>query len=224
MPAADAGQHGGDMPVADVERLAELAVAPGDARQPPLEGGDRQLRAAALDLRGEIEADGFRIGRRLRQALAAQPGRELPPVGGVGALGVVGLGRAGVGLGGLGQAASRPLRRGGVGAARPGRTGARRRRRRRGGPSSFVGEARRDEVRSALRSGSAGGRTWRLAEAARRPQGRGSPPPGAGGAFSDASAVAERLRSALRSRPARLRAEFPGFSHGVPCPLPNYVR
>ena len=34
--AADAGEHGGDMPVPDIERLARLAVAPGDARQPPL--------------------------------------------------------------------------------------------------------------------------------------------------------------------------------------------
>ena len=77
VPAADAGQHGGDMAVADVERLAELPVAPGDAGQPPLEGRDRKLRAAALDLRREVEADRFRIGRRLREALAAQPGGEL---------------------------------------------------------------------------------------------------------------------------------------------------
>ena len=103
VPAADAGEHRGDMAVADVERLAELPVAPGDAGQPPLEGGDRKLGAAALDLRREIEADRFRIGRRLREALAAQPGGEHFPVGGVGALGVVGLRRAGVGLGGLRQ-------------------------------------------------------------------------------------------------------------------------
>ena len=44
MPAADASEHGRDMAVADLERLAELAVAPGDARQAPLEGGDRKLR------------------------------------------------------------------------------------------------------------------------------------------------------------------------------------
>ena len=77
VPAADAGEHGGDMPVADVQRLAELAVAPGDARQPPLEGGDRKLRAAPLDLRREIEPDRLRIGRRLGEALAAQPGGEI---------------------------------------------------------------------------------------------------------------------------------------------------
>ena len=101
--AADAGEHGGDMAVADLERLAELPVAPGDAGQPPLEGRDRKLGPAALDLRREVEADRFRIGRRLRETLAAQPRGELPPVGGVGALGVVGLRRAGVGLGGLRQ-------------------------------------------------------------------------------------------------------------------------
>ena len=84
-------------------RLAELTIAPGDAGQPPLQGRDRKLRSAALDLRREVEADRFRIGRRLRKTLAAQPRGELPPVRGVGALGVVGLGRAGVGLGGLRQ-------------------------------------------------------------------------------------------------------------------------
>ena len=103
MPAADAGQHGRDMAVADLERLTELSVAPGDAGQAPLEGGDRKLRAAAFDLRSEVEADRFRVGRRLGKPLAAQPRGELSPVGGVGALGVVGLGGAGVGLGGLRQ-------------------------------------------------------------------------------------------------------------------------
>ena len=91
------------MAVTDVERLAELPVAPGDAGQPPLEGRDRKLRAAAFDLRGEVEADRFGVGRRLRKTLAAQPGGEHSPVGGIGALGVVGLRRAGVGLGGLRQ-------------------------------------------------------------------------------------------------------------------------
>ena len=109
MAAADAGQHGRDMPVTDVERLAELAVAPGDSRQPSLEGGDRKLRAAALDLRREIEPDRLGIGRRLREALAAEPGGEHFPVGCVGPPGVVGLRRAGVGLGGVRQAANRPL-------------------------------------------------------------------------------------------------------------------
>ncbi len=101
MAATDAGEHGGDMAVADLERLAELPVAPGDAGQAPLEGGDRKLRAAAFDLRSEVEADRLRVGRRLGKPLAAQPRGEHLPVGGVGALGVVGLRRAGVGLGGL---------------------------------------------------------------------------------------------------------------------------
>ena len=69
--------------------------------QAPLEGGDRKLRAAAFDLRSEVEADRFRIGRRFGKSLAAQPGGEHFPVRGVGALGVIGLGGAGVGLGGL---------------------------------------------------------------------------------------------------------------------------
>ena len=99
--AADAGEDGGDMAVTDVERLAELPVAPGDAGQPPLEGRDREFRAAAFDLGREVEADRLRVGRRLRKPLAAQPGGEHFPVGGVGALGVIGLRRAGVGLGGL---------------------------------------------------------------------------------------------------------------------------
>ena len=101
MAAADAGQHGGDMAVADLERLPELPVAPGDARQAPLEGGDRKLRAAAFDLGSEIEADRFRIGRRFGKSLAAQPRGEHSPVRGVGALGVIGLGGAGVVLGRL---------------------------------------------------------------------------------------------------------------------------
>ena len=101
MAAADAGEHGGDMAIADLERLPELAVAPGDAGQAPLEGGDRKLRAAAFDLRSEIEADRFRIGRRFGKSLAAQPGGEHFPIRGIGPLGVIGLGGAGVVLGGL---------------------------------------------------------------------------------------------------------------------------
>jgi hypothetical protein len=54
-------------------------------------------------LGGEVEADRLRVGRRLGEPLAAQPGGELAPVGGIGALGVVGLRRAGVGLGRLGE-------------------------------------------------------------------------------------------------------------------------
>ena len=103
MAAADAGQHGGDMAIADLERLPELPVAPGDARQAPLEGGDRKLGPTAFDLGSEIEADRFRIGRRFGKPLAAQPGSEHSPVRGVGALGVIGLSGAGVVLGGLGE-------------------------------------------------------------------------------------------------------------------------
>jgi hypothetical protein len=101
--ATDAGEDGGDMAVTDVERFAELAVAPGDPGQSPFEGRDGKFGAAALDLRRKVEANGFRIGRRLRKTLATQPRGELPPVGGICALGVVGLRRAGVGLGGLRQ-------------------------------------------------------------------------------------------------------------------------
>ena len=91
------------MPVTQVEGSAQLAVAPGNSGQASLEGGDGQFHAAALDLRREVETDRFRVGRQFGQPLAAQPGREHFPVGGVGAPGVVGLGRARVGLGGLGQ-------------------------------------------------------------------------------------------------------------------------
>ena len=69
--------------------------------QAPLEGGDRKLRAAAFDLGSEIEADRFRIGRRFGKSLAAQPRGEHFPVRGVGPLGVIGLGGAGVVLGSL---------------------------------------------------------------------------------------------------------------------------
>ena len=76
MAAADPSQHGGDMAIADLERLPKLPVAPGDARQAPLQGGDRELGPTAFDLRGEVEADRFRVGRRLGKPLAAQPRGE----------------------------------------------------------------------------------------------------------------------------------------------------
>ena len=101
MATTDAGQHGRDMAVADLERLTELSVAPGDAGEAPFEGADRKLHAAAFDLRSEVEADRLRVGRRLGKPLAAQPRGEVSPVSRVGALGVIGLGRAGVGLGSL---------------------------------------------------------------------------------------------------------------------------
>jgi hypothetical protein len=41
MPATDAGEHGGDMPVPNVERLTHLAITPGNSGQAPLQGRDR---------------------------------------------------------------------------------------------------------------------------------------------------------------------------------------
>ena len=90
--AADAGEHGGDVAVAGVERLPELAVAPADPGQAPLERRDAD---AGLGLRGEIEPDGLRLGRQFLKTVAAQPGGELPPVGVIGARGVFGCGRRG---------------------------------------------------------------------------------------------------------------------------------
>jgi hypothetical protein len=65
VPPPDAGEDGGDVAVADVQWDAQLTVAPGDAGQPPLHGRDGEFGAAGLDLSREIEADRFRIGRRL---------------------------------------------------------------------------------------------------------------------------------------------------------------
>ena len=45
---------------------------------------------------GEIEADGFRRRGQGREAVAARPGGIMAPVGGVGAVGVLRLGAAGV--------------------------------------------------------------------------------------------------------------------------------
>ena len=57
---------------------------------------DRLATAAALHAGGEIEADGLRVRGQGVEALPAQPGGELPPIGLIGALGVVGAGVAGV--------------------------------------------------------------------------------------------------------------------------------
>ena len=62
--AADAGEHGGDVAVAGVERTAELAVAPADPGEAPLE---RRNADAGLGLRGEIEADGLRARAAVRR-------------------------------------------------------------------------------------------------------------------------------------------------------------
>jgi len=112
--------------IAGVERVAKLAVMPANPGQAALQRGDAcGLRAvsgadvssagmdsadvssaggdSAVGAGGEIEPDRLRIWRQLRQALPAQPGGEVPPVGVVGALGVVGPGGAGVVLGGFGE-------------------------------------------------------------------------------------------------------------------------
>ena len=98
MGAADAGQHGGDMRIACVERATELAIAPADAREPALQRGDGQRRPArpALHAGGEIEADGLRVRGQGIEPLTAQPGGEVPPVGVIGPLGVLRAGVAGV--------------------------------------------------------------------------------------------------------------------------------
>ena len=91
MGAADAGEHGGDMRIADIQRLAHLPVAPANSREPPLKRGDghRFPAATALHAGGQIQPDGPRIRGRNIEPGAAQPGRKLPPVGFIGALGVL---------------------------------------------------------------------------------------------------------------------------------------
>src|SRR6202012_3691686 len=42
VPTADAGEHGGDVGGAGIEWGAQLAVTPGETREPPLERGERQ--------------------------------------------------------------------------------------------------------------------------------------------------------------------------------------
>ena len=98
--AADAGEHGGDVAVACVERTAELAVAPADPGQAALE---RRNADAGLGLRREIEPDGLRLGRQFVETVAAQKGSELPPVGIIGARGVFGSSGARVAFRGFGQ-------------------------------------------------------------------------------------------------------------------------
>ena len=100
MFAADAGEHGRDVAVADVERLPDLAIAPANAGKPALQ---RRHADAGFGVRGEIEPHGLGIGRQLGKTVAAQPGGELPPVGVVGARGIFAAGGAGVGLGGFRQ-------------------------------------------------------------------------------------------------------------------------
>ena len=214
MPAADAGEHGGDMAVADLERLAELPVAPGDAGQPPLEGRDRKLGPAALDLRREVEPDRFRIGRRLRKTLAAQPGGEHFPVGGVGALGVVGLRRAGVGLGGLRQrrqpAAEAPGGREQGRGVRAGSLGLRRRAFR----LSVLRAVPDASVRTALRVGwrAAVGRGGAAVGADRRGQGGGAWRGGLAPPVFRGLGVARPPGLRLQGSPRRWSPASPGFA------------
>jgi hypothetical protein len=102
--------------------------------------------------------------------LAAQPGGELSPVSGIGALGVVGLRRAGIGLGGLvkrREPAAQPRGPQGGAFVRAGRVSGDAGRRG-GGLSGFVDNGAA-QVRWALGAGSAdGGIGERLAEAASR--------------------------------------------------------
>ena len=101
MGAANAGEHGRNMPIACVERLAALAVMPADAGEPPLQRSatlkaGSPAAADSLHAGGEIEADGLRVRGQGIEALPAQPGGKLPPIGVIGAPGVVRAGVAGV--------------------------------------------------------------------------------------------------------------------------------
>ena len=71
---------------------------PADAGEPALQRRNAQRRATAslLHAGGEIEADGLRVRGQGIKPLPAQPGGEMPPIGVIGALGVVGAGVAGV--------------------------------------------------------------------------------------------------------------------------------
>lgn len=106
---ADAGQHGGDVAVAAVERQAALGIGPADRREPPLDGRDGVLAAAdgscPAGAGGDVEARDLRVGVQGVQPLAPAPGGEVFPVGGIGAAGVGGTGGLGIAAGALGQVA-----------------------------------------------------------------------------------------------------------------------
>ena len=61
MGAWNASQHGADVPIARVQRFAELAIAPANPREPPLQrrDGNRLPSAPAVDAGGEIETRPF---------------------------------------------------------------------------------------------------------------------------------------------------------------------
>ena len=103
--AADPRQHGGDVPVLAVHRLAALGEIPHQRREAPLDGADRaRLRAGrAGGAGGDVEAENLRIRGQGREVLPPRPGVIVAPVGGVGAVGVLRRGGAGVVAGGLGE-------------------------------------------------------------------------------------------------------------------------
>jgi hypothetical protein len=86
------------MGIARVQQAAELPIAPANAGEPALQRGNRQRRPArpALDAGSEIQANGLRVRGQGVEALPAQPGGEVPPVGVIGPLRVLGAGVAGV--------------------------------------------------------------------------------------------------------------------------------
>ena len=112
MDAPDPGEHGRDVPIARVQRFAELAIAPANPREAPLQrcDGNRLFSAPAVDAGGEIQPDGLWIRGQGIEPLAAQPGGKLSPIGVVSALGVFGARVAGV-IAGL-FAERREMRRG----------------------------------------------------------------------------------------------------------------
>ena len=124
--AANAGEHGRDMPVLAVHRLAALGEIPHERRQPPLDRADRaRLRARrAGGAGGDVEPEDLGIRGQGGEVLAAGPGRIMPPVGGIGA-GCVGRGcGAGVVAGGLGERGEAGGQGGGgIGRRRRGRGG-----------------------------------------------------------------------------------------------------
>ena len=103
--AADPRQHGGDVPVLAVDRLAALGEIPRERREPPLDRADRaRLRAGrAGGAGGDVEAENLRIRGQGIEVLPPRPGGKMSPVGGVGAVGVWRCGGAGVVAGGLGE-------------------------------------------------------------------------------------------------------------------------
>ena len=70
------GEHGGDVPVLAVDRLAALGEIPHERREPPLDGADRaRLRAGrAGGAGGDVEAENLRIRGQGREVLPPRPG------------------------------------------------------------------------------------------------------------------------------------------------------